>query len=49
MSMDLDALGVMVSMVSPIAVELSVVTGVGGCGCPISSSVLRRGMASLQP
>jgi hypothetical protein len=32
MSMDLDAFGVMVSMVSPIAVELSVVTGVAGWG-----------------
>ena len=50
MSMLLEAFGVMVSRVSPTAVELSVVTGVGpGCGCPISSSVTRRGIASLQP
>ena len=50
MSMALDALGVMVSIVSPTAVELSVVTGIGpNCGWPISSRVVRRGVASLQP
>ena len=36
--MDLEALGVMVLRVRPIAVVLSVVTGVGpSCGCPISA------------
>ena len=30
-----------------MAVELSVLIGVGGCGCPIPMSVFRRGMASL--
>ena len=48
--MDLEALGVMVLSVRPMAVDLSVVTGVGpGCGWPISSSFVHRGMASLQP
>ena len=50
MSMDFDALGDIVLSVRPTAVVLSVVTGVGpGCLCPISSSVVRRGMASLHP
>ena len=50
MSILFEALGIIVLSVSPIAVELSVVTGVGpGCGCPISSRVTRSGMASLQP
>ena len=48
--MDLEALGVVVLSVRPMAVELSVVMGVGpGCGWPISTSIVRRGMASLQP
>ena len=46
----LDALGVMVPMVKPCVVMLSVVTIVRlSCGCPISSSVVQRGTASLQP
>ncbi len=50
MSMAFDALGIIVFIVSPSAVELSVVTGVGpGWGCPISCRALRKGMASLHP
>ena len=49
MSLDLDALEVMVPRVRPCAVLLSVVTGVRDCGCPISSNVTRYGMARLHP
>ena len=49
-SMALDAMGSIVFVVSPTAVELSVVTGVGpGCGCPIFFKAVQRGMASLHP
>ncbi len=38
------------SVVSPCAVMLSMVTGVGvGCLCPISSRVMQIGMACLHP
>ena len=50
MSIDFEALGVMVFWVSPTAVALSVVTGVGpGCGWPISLRAIRSGIAALQP
>ncbi len=40
MSIDLDLLCLMVLLVIPAAVELSVLMGVGGCGCPISSKIV---------
>ena len=45
MSIDLDFFGIIVSWVSLCAVELSAVMLVGCCGWPISSNVIRRGMA----
>ena len=33
---------------NPSAVELSVATVVLGCGCPISSKAIRKGMAAFQ-
>ena len=39
---------IMVWLAMPTAVELSQVTGVGGWGCPISSSAMRIGIASIQ-
>ena len=47
MSMALDLRCLMVSLAIPHAVELSTCMGVGGCGCPISSRVLRRATASF--
>jgi hypothetical protein len=48
--LDLDALEVMVPIVSPCAVLLSVVMGVGfDLGMPISSKVCRYGMEHLHP
>jgi GTPase len=38
----------MLSLAIPHAVELSVWTGVAGCGYPISSKVVRRMVALLQ-
>ena len=50
MSIAFDALGTIVFSVSPIALELSVVTGVGpGWVSPISSRAMCSGMASLHP
>ena len=47
---DLDAFGVIVPIVSPYAVMLLVVMGVGaGWGCPISVSVTRMGVACMHP
>ena len=43
----LDRLCFMVSFTNPIAVELSTCIGVGGWGCPISSSATRSGTASF--
>ena len=37
-----------VEFMMPSLVELSILTGVGGCGCPISSSVMLRETAALQ-
>ena len=48
MSYDLAALGIIDLVMSPWAVELSVVTCVFGWGCPISSNVTRNGAAALQ-
>ena len=46
MSMALVHLGWMMLAMTPSAVELSILMGVGGCGCPISSSRCRSGIAS---
>ena len=48
MSIDLDRLYLMVLLVMPEAVELSVLMGVGGCGCPISSRMVLKIMTSCQ-
>ena len=48
MSYDLAALGTIAFVMSPWAVELSVVTGVFGWLWPISASVTRKGAAALQ-
>ena len=46
MSMALVRLGWMMLVMMPSAVELSIWMGVGGCGCPNSSSRCRSGIAS---
>ena len=48
MSYDFAAFGTIVLLVRPCDVELSVVTGVLGCGCHISCRVTRSGVAALQ-
>ena len=40
MSIDLERLCLMVLLVMPEAVELSILMGVGGCGCPISARMV---------
>ena len=45
MSIALVAFGCILLLAIPFAVVLSVCIGVGGCGCPISSSRLRCGTA----
>ena len=47
MSIDLVALGKMLLLANPSAVELSVCIGVGGWGCPSSSSVVFSGNAAF--
>ena len=48
MSMDLVLRVIMVSLVTPTAVELSHWMGVLGCGHPISMSAWRSGTISLE-
>ena len=48
MSYDFARLGIIVLVMRPCAVVLSVVTGVFGWMCPISSREIRSGMAALQ-
>ena len=38
--------GVILPLTTPSAIELSVCNGVGGCGCPISSKMIRMYTAS---
>ena len=45
--MALDRRCLMVLLAIPAAVELSTWTGVGGCGWPIFSSMVRRAVASF--
>ena len=45
--MALDRRCLMVLLAIPAAVELSTWTGVGGCGWPISSSIVRSAVASF--
>lgn len=47
MSIALVALGWILFVTTPCAVELSVWMGVAGCLCPISSSVILIGMAAF--
>jgi hypothetical protein len=46
-SIDFNAFGLILFVISACAVELSVCIGVGGCGCPILIRVCRIGMAAL--
>ena len=46
MSIAFVRLGCIVSLTTPSAIELSVCSGVGGCGCPISSRIMRMYTAS---
>ena len=46
MSMALVSFGWIVCVTTPISVVLSICIGVGGCGCPISSSRCRSRAAS---
>ena len=48
MSIALDRFCCIVELVMPSVVELSICNGVGGCACPIYSSVMRRGTTALQ-
>ena len=48
MSYDLAALGIIVLVMSPRAAELSVVTAVLVCGCPIYSNMTLTGAAALK-
>ena len=48
MSIALDRFCCIVEFIMPSVVESSICTGVGGCVCPISSSVTRKGTAALQ-
>ena len=48
MSIDLDLFCCIVEFIMPSVVELSICTGVGGCLCPISYSVVCKGTAALQ-
>ena len=48
MSYDFARFGIIVLVMRPCAVVLSVVTGVFGWMCPISSRGIRSGMAALQ-
>ena len=48
MSIDLVFLGMTVIFAMPLAMELSVLIGVGGCGCFIYRRVVRRTAASWQ-
>ena len=45
--MALDCRCLIVLFAMPQAVELSTWTGVGGCGCPISSKAVRNAVASF--
>ena len=47
-SYDLDAFGAIVFFMSPMAVVLSMITGVLGWGWPISSNAIHIGSALLQ-
>ena len=48
MSIALDHFCCIVEFIMPSLVKLSICTGVGGCVCPISPSVMRKGTADLQ-
>jgi hypothetical protein len=47
MSMARAPICLIVSLMYPVAVVLSVCSGVGGCGCPISSNVVSKIVASF--
>ena len=49
MFIEFSAFGTIVLMVRPYTVELSVITGFGGCWRPISLRVTWSGSADLQP
>ena len=48
MSIALDRSCCVVEFMMPSVVELSIWTGVGVCGCPISLSVISNGTAAVQ-
>ena len=48
MSIALDRFCCIVEFIMPSVVELSICTGVGGCACPFSYSVMRKGKSALQ-
>ena len=48
MFITLDRFCCIVEIIMPSVVEFSICTRVGGCVCPIYSSVMHRGTAALQ-
>ena len=48
MSISLELFCCIVEFIMPSVAELTICTGVGGCACHISSSVIRKGTAALK-